>query len=85
MASEKFNTLQDYSDDEVVAELKGVETKYQKMKFDHAVTGLENPLGLREVRKDIARLNTEIRRRELAKASEKELAKRSKLRARRRK
>ncbi len=85
MASEKFKTLQDFSDDELVAELQGVEKKYQKMKFDHAVTGLENPLGLREVRRDIARLNTEIRRRELSAASAEDLSKRSKIRARRRK
>lgn len=85
MASEKFKELQEYSNDELVAELEGTEKKYQKLKFDHAVTGLENPMALREVRRDIARLNTEIRRRELADASEVVLAKRSKIRARRRK
>lgn len=85
MASEKFTELQTYSAEELVAELQGTEKKYQKMKFDHAVTGLENPLALREVRRDIARLNTEIRRRELTEASDEALAGRSKIRQRRRK
>jgi large subunit ribosomal protein L29 len=49
------------------------------------VTGLENPLTLKEVRKDIARLNTELRRRELAAMSETDLDGRSKIRDRRRK
>jgi large subunit ribosomal protein L29 len=84
MASNKFLELQNFSDEELQAELEATERSYQKMKFDHAVTGLENPLTLREVRRDIARLNTEITRRKLANASEEVLAKRSKIRVRRR-
>jgi len=85
MASSKFLELQDFSDTDLVGELEGRRAQYHKMKFDHALTGLENPLDLREVRRDIARLQTEIRRRELAAASEEDLAKRSKTRSRRRK
>jgi len=40
-------------------------------------------LELREMRRDVARLNTEIRRRELENATPEELAKRSRIRARR--
>jgi large subunit ribosomal protein L29 len=85
MATKKFLELQDFSDTDLASELDGMRAQYQKMKFDHALTGLENPLELRERRRDIARLQTEIRRRELANASEAELAKRSKINARRRK
>jgi len=85
MASSKFLELQDFSDTDLIGEVEGRRAQYHKMKFDHALTGLENPLDLREVRRDIARLQTEIRRRELAAASEKDLAKRSKIRSRRRK
>ena len=85
MASSKFLELQDFSDTDLIGEVEGRRAQYHKMKFDHALTGLENPLDLREVRRDIARLQTEIRRRELAAASEKVLAKRSKIRSRRRK
>lgn len=84
MATKKYLELQEFSDTDLQAELKATEQSYQKMKFDHAVTGLDNPLRLREIRRDIARLNTESRRRQLAAASVEELQSRSKLRARRR-
>ena len=85
MATKKFKELQEFSDSDLTAELTQTEVQYQKLKFDHAIKGLDNPLTLREVRRDIARLKTEIRRRELNNASEAVLAKRSKIRARRRK
>ncbi len=84
MASNKYLELQEFSETDLQEQLKDTEQSYQKMKFDHAITGLDNPLRLREVRRDIARLNTEIRRRQLADASAEELGNRSKLRARRR-
>lgn len=68
-----------------MSELTETKVQYQKMKFDHAVKGLDNPLLLREMRRDIARLQSEVRRRELAQMDEKALAKRSKTIARRRK
>ncbi len=76
--------MQDFSKDDLLNELAETETQYQKMKFDHATKGLENPLVLREVRRDIARLKTEVRRREVIEMSEDQLAKRSRIRARRR-
>lgn len=66
------------------AELASLENAYQQMKFDHAVKGLGNPLELRAMRRDIARILTEGRSRELAAMSPDELELRSKLRARRR-
>ncbi len=84
MATKKYLELQEFSESDLQAELKATEQSYQKMKFDHAISGLDNPLRLREIRRDIARLNTEIRRRQLADASAEELGNRSKLRARRR-
>ena len=84
MATKKYLELQDFSESDIQAELKATEQSFQKMKFDHAITGLDNPLRLREIRRDIARLNTEIRRRELENTSSEEIGNRSKLRARRR-
>lgn len=84
MASKKFLELQDYNEADLRSELASTEAGYQKLKFDHAIKGLDNPLVLREARRDIARLKTEIRRREIAAMDEEQLAKRSKLRARRR-
>jgi len=85
MASKKFLELKEFSDEDLKAELTDTQDQYLKLKFDHAVKGLDNPLDMREVRRDIARLKTEVRRRELAAYSEEELANRSKIRARRRK
>jgi len=63
--------------------LAETETAYQKLTFDHAIRGLDNPLELRGLRRDVARLKTEIRRREVAAMTPEQLAKRSKIRARR--
>ena len=84
MATKKYIELQDFSDDDLVAEIAQTETQYKNLKFDHAVKGLDNPLSLREIRKDLARLKTEARKRELAGLSADQLAKRSKIVERRR-
>ena len=53
------------------AELKErIETevdKYNQMKFNHNVTPLENPSLIKAARRDIARMKTELRQRELNK------------------
>ena len=85
MASKKFLELQDFSEEQLKTELEETRTQFRKLRFDHAIKGLDNPLTLREIRRDIARLQTEIRRRELAKLPAEQLARRSKIRARRRK
>lgn len=84
MASKKFLELQDFSQEDLVNELQQREAEYQTMQFDHAIKGLENPLQLREKRRDIARLKTELRRREVANMDKEALRNRSKIRARRR-
>lgn len=84
MATKKYLELQEFTDTDLQAELENTQSQYQKMKFDHAITGLDNPLVLREVRRDIARLNTEVRRRQLSAATTEELENRSKIRSRRR-
>jgi len=83
MATKKFLELQDFSDVELQTELKEAQQEYVTLKFDHAVAGLENPMILRNLRRDIARLKTEIRRRELNSFSDEQLAKREKIRFRR--
>lgn len=85
MPSKKFIEVQDFSDAELNNELEVVQSQYQKLKFDHALRGLENPLALKEVRRDVARMKTEIRRREIAAMNPEQLAGRSKKIARRRK
>lgn len=57
--------LLDFSVEDLSSELKARHEQMQQIQFEHAVRGLENPMKLRELRRDIARLNTETRRREL--------------------
>ncbi len=83
MATKKYLELREFSDEDLTAELSAMEVQYQKLTFDHAIKGLENPLVLREVRRDVARIKTEIRSRELQKMDADQLANRSKIRRRR--
>ena len=41
--------------------------KYNQMKLNHAVTPLENPSQIKAARREIARMKTELRQRELNK------------------
>jgi large subunit ribosomal protein L29 len=83
MAKEKLNVAE-MTDADLKSQLASLEHEYQQMKFDHAVKGLGNPMELRVIRRDIARILTEGRSRELAAANPEQLEMRSKIRARRR-
>ncbi len=83
MAKDKLE-LADMTVADLQAELASLENEYQQMKFDHAVRGIANPMELRDVRRNIARILTESRKRELAVMTPEQLELRSKLRARRR-
>ena len=83
MATKKFIELGEMSDAELKAELTQINVQYQKLRFDHTIKGLDNPLTLRNTKRDIARLQTEIRRREVAAMTPAQIAKRSKIRLRR--
>ncbi len=85
MASNKTLELRDVSDADLQDQLNESSASFDKMKFDHTVNGIENPLQLRTVRRDVARIKTEIRRRELAALPAEGLAKRDDIRRRRRK
>lgn len=82
MATKKFIELQEFSDEQLANELGETVTQYRKIRFDHALKGLENPLAIRSVRRDIARMKNEVRRREIANMSPEQLAKRTKIRNR---
>ena len=85
MANSNLEELKGLADEALQAELDNSESLYRKMKFEHAIKGLANPMELRDLRRNIARLNNELRSRQVATMSADELALRSKIRARRRK
>lgn len=85
MATKKYIELGEMSDADLKDELKQINVQYQKLSFDHTIKGLDNPVTLRNTKKDIARLQTEIRRREIGAMSPEQIANRSKIRQRRKK
>jgi len=85
MASKKNIEMRALSTEELEQELAASVSQYHKLTITHSVTDVENTNTIKESRRDIARIKTELRSRELAACSPEELAKRSKIRARRRK
>lgn len=49
---------------ELQERLEGEKINLQQMKLQHAISPLDNPLQIREARKTIARIATELRARE---------------------
>lgn len=84
MSDEIVNEENEYSVEELQAELADYESQYKNLKFDHAITGLANPMIIRDFRRNIARIKTELRAREIEEMSGEEHASRSKIRKRRR-
>lgn len=53
-------SLTDMSEQDLTARIAEDELRLKKLKFAHAVSPLENPMNIRDVRKDIARTKTEL-------------------------
>ena len=51
--------------DELKAKIAEDELRLKKVSFAHSVTPLENPVSIRLLKKDIARLKTQLRKKEL--------------------
>ena len=61
----KHQIITDLSTPDMVERLKEEQERLTKMKLSHAVSPVENPQSIKEQRRTIARLKTELRRREL--------------------
>jgi large subunit ribosomal protein L29 len=61
----KQSEIKELSDAELVEKIEILRNELAKMKINHKVSPLENPMLIRKNRKDIARLLTEKRRREI--------------------
>ena len=62
----KINKIKEMSLSDLQKELGELKTELFKLRFSSKTNGLENPMKIREVRRDIARIKTELRQRELA-------------------
>lgn len=61
----KNNVIIELSTSELQERLAVDKIQLNKMKINHAVTPLENPNKIKEARRDVARIKTELRKREL--------------------
>lgn len=59
--SSQFNTaIKDLSVEDLNARIQEDQLRLKKVEFAHAISPLENPMSIRSLRKDIARLKTEL-------------------------
>lgn len=65
MAQIKREDLNNLTSEDLKQRLHDDADRLQKLRFNHAVNPLENPLQLRYLRREVARLRTELRKREL--------------------
>ena len=61
----KINKIVEMSSPELEKEVLELKNELFKLRFALATNGLENPMKIKEVKKDIARIKTILRQREL--------------------
>lgn len=62
----KTNEIRDMSETDLTKKLADLKAELFNLRFQHAINQLENPMRLKLVKKDIARVKTIIRQRETA-------------------
>ncbi|HHX14429.1 MAG TPA: 50S ribosomal protein L29 [Clostridiales bacterium] len=68
----KIEKIREMTEVELVNEVKKLKTELFNLRFQQVTGQLENPLKMRDVKKDIARVKTIIREKELEKTDVKE-------------
>lgn len=62
----EFNkSLKDLNEQDLKARISEDRLRLKKLEFAHAISPLENPMSIRNLRQDIARLQTELRKRQI--------------------
>ena len=62
----KINKIREMSSADLEKELGELKSELFKLRFSSKTNGLDNPMRIREVRRDIARVKTEMKSREIA-------------------
>lgn len=62
----KISKIKEMSSPELEKELSELKKELFKLRFSLATHGLDNPMRIKEVRKDIARINTVLTERKIA-------------------
>ena len=64
----KINKIKEMSSPDLEKELGELKSELFKLRFSLATNGLDNPMKIKEVKKDIARIKTILKQRELEEA-----------------
>lgn len=62
----KINKIREMSSPDLEKELGELKTELFKLKFSLATNGLDNPMKIKEVKRDIAKINTILTERRIA-------------------
>ncbi len=54
------NSLKDLTETDLKARIQEDELRLKKLEFAHAISPLENPMSIRALRKDVARMKTAL-------------------------
>ena len=57
--------MRDMSENDLKARMQEDELRLKKLEFAHAISPLENPMSIRSLRKDVARLKTALKQKAL--------------------
>ncbi|MBK6633948.1 MAG: 50S ribosomal protein L29 [Chitinophagaceae bacterium] len=57
-----LNSLKDLNEADLKAKIAEDELRMKKLSFAHAISPLENPQSIRSLRRDIARLKTQLKK-----------------------
>lgn len=61
-----FNkTIKDLNVTDLKSKIKEDQLRLKKLEFAHAISPLENPMNIRGLRRDVARLQTELKKKEM--------------------
>ena len=58
-------SIQGLSVEDLTARIKEDELRLKKLEFGHAISPLENPMSIRNLRRELARLKTELKKKQL--------------------
>jgi len=62
------SSLKDLNEADLKARIQEDELRLKKLEFAHAISPLENPMSIRSLRKDVARLKTALTQKQAVKA-----------------
>jgi large subunit ribosomal protein L29 len=57
-------SIEGLNDQDLQARIKEDEQRLKKLEFAHAISPLENPMSIRSLRKELARLKTELKKKQ---------------------